>query len=259
MPARRTGERRLTDMTMTMDAWNKKKREEWTRARDTAKVKKGAVGNVSIGDDLDNIYGASKKGYRSLLAAIEKAEKDIKTYQTKGGKAVDPVKGWLKSLGDDLDKLQKAAQTDGQMLAKFWPRLVEFHQLAVPGYPDSHDAGKTVKLVAGDATGATTWADAAKTVGLYRAMPEVLKLWAETIQNLKGMSFQLTLPGKEAQYKALAGLPARYDRCFTMLKDVAQVKSVDEHFQQMKAITGPMTDLDVGASDIGKVVKSLMG
>lgn len=205
----------MTDLKM--ETW-KSKRGQWQEARNTAKVAKGAVSSVSIGDDLDGIYSAAKKGYTSLVKAVEKAEKDIATYQTKGGKAVQPVAVHLKTLTTDLAALKKAAQADAKLLAQLLPYLQKFHSLHYPGTPSAEDwlALERVMKGSGDQPG-LDWAAAVKDRDFWYQMPATLKAYDATVKALRGLTFQVELRGKQTAYAGVVGQYKSYAKTLDLL------------------------------------------
>jgi hypothetical protein len=217
--------------TLTVDDW-KTKRKAWTDARDKgpAKVKQGAVRGVSMGDSIDKVHKAGLKGYRPLLAATDALRKDVKTYQTKGGKSVAGVAGFLKKLSDDIDALEKAAKADVATLGKLNPYMVNFHQLAVPGAPLIAQWQNAGTLMQRDTTGKLTWTEAAAEVKLYAQVPKVIKLWQDAITYLDGITFRLTLPGKAGAYAYINGMAQEYKdhyKYVTVWKK--KIESAEEH------------------------------
>lgn len=245
-------------MPVTMDAW-KVKRKEWTTARDAAHVKKGAVTSVSIGDRLDKVYAASAKGYKPLLAATASLRKDLGTYQTKGGKSVLGAKGYLDTLGKDVQKLETAANADLSVLTKLIGKVVEFHQLVVPGSPDPGQLEKTRAVIAQDATGATTWLDAAAKTDLYKLMPVVTKRYEDFIKDMRAVTFQVTLPGKAGAYNEIKDAHEAYLASYKALRQLAKSTTVGEHSDRDKVVGALATDLTAGVTRMRAAVASLLG
>lgn len=242
-------------MPTSVESW-RTKRTQWTKARDDAHVKKGAVASVSLGDSLDKVYKAGAKGYRPLLAAITACEKDVKTYQTKGGKSVAAVSGALKDLTGELGGLKRGVQADITTLTGLGEFLVNFHQLAVPGI----DAGlvqNTLKVMQQDKTGNTTWSDAAPRV-IYKDLPKVLKFWADGIKHLHAVKFDVTLPGKDPYYKWINSLDDRYMAGYKVLAAFPKTTSLQEHNEHARAGDGTMNGLQGDLKKTDAAIKALL-
>jgi len=178
--------------------------------------------------------GGMGAGDVKLLAAIGALRKDIKTYQTKGGKAVEGVKEFLKKLDADLVAMDKAAKADLATLQKINPFMVKFHQLAVPGIPEDSRRQNAADILKRDTTGTMTWAEAAKQTNLYVAVPKVLDLWQQAIKYLDGITFQMTLPGKTAAYRHIDGMAQDYKSHYKYVAVWKKVKDLEEHFDIAK-------------------------
>ena len=69
-----------------MTDWTKM-RKTWTDARDKAKVKKGAVSGVSIGDAIEAVVKAEAKGYNAVFKATEALAVAFGKYKAKLAKS----------------------------------------------------------------------------------------------------------------------------------------------------------------------------
>jgi hypothetical protein len=249
-------------MPVTMDAW-KGKRKEWTTARDAAHVKKGAVTSVSIGDRLDKVYAASGKGYQPLLAALAALEKDLNTYQAKGGKSVAGAKGYLTALTADLHALQGAVKKDMGTLKELAAKRRALHEAAVPPQPSMQLFERTETAIQQEkhkSQKTLTWLGAAKVSGLYNSLPRAAKLWGEFIKYLGGVNFAVTLPNKKAEYDALADLKRQYAACYQLLLNFTKIKTKSDHLDCMKAAEVPMNELDGKTGEFIKTAAvSLLG
>jgi hypothetical protein len=239
-----------------MDAW-KNKRKEWTTARDKHGVKKGAVSGVSIGDALDKVYASSAKGYKPLLAAIAALRKDLAKYIDKSGKASPSFVTWIKgNLIKDLDRLEQDAQADLATLTKMYPYLLEFHQVYVPGMPDSSGIPAVLKAMEKDKL---SWQEAARKMGFFQAIPKIIPKWVEVSKYYASLSFKLRLPGKDASYKFFDGRDKMHARGAVFLSDASKTKDFNEYAQFMKAMPGEVGVVDSSALGFKALVEGLVG
>jgi hypothetical protein len=247
-------------MAISMDVAWKKKRDEWTTARAKTPVKKGAVSGVNLGESIDKVYAASKKGYLPLLAAIAGLEKSVATYRTKGGKAVAPVSGWLGSLSKDLAALKAAAEADALLLKLLGPQLTKFHRTCYPGVPDTGMVPATKKLMDEDKTGKLTWLGAAKQTKLYDRLPYFLRDWSTVITNLRTkVHFQVELPGKKADYDLLTGRAEYYYERYLLLKAFTTIKTIQDHGVCVKAAQDPFAIMGREFQQPQVAIASLLG
>src|SRR5262249_57585332 len=72
-------------------------RAKWTAARDQAKVAKGAVSGVSLGDAIDLIVKATPTGLTAVRAAIVKLLAKTKTYKAGIKKKSPDLVTWIEA------------------------------------------------------------------------------------------------------------------------------------------------------------------
>jgi hypothetical protein len=212
-----------------MDSW-KDKRKVWADARDTKfKVKKGAVAGVSVGDSIDKVYAASKKGYLPVLKALDALHKDLAKYVAKSGSSAAGLVGWIKgTLQKQVDDARQRATADSSMLQQLQKDVLEFHQLAVPGIPESDVYAKAVKLMHANNL---TWPAAAKELNLYVRTKNSLPYWQKMQQRIAGLTFKMDLPEHDANYAFWPDLASRYQKGIGVLNKYLACKDNVEHLE----------------------------
>jgi hypothetical protein len=175
-------------------SWGKK-RDEWRKARDGHKIKKGAVSGVSIGDAIDKVTKAEEKGYASVIEAATALKKALDKYQT-GLKKAAPTKDfsvWIDTnIMKDVDtlianaKADLKAVTDLKDLASKSPDLKGL-------LPDLAIVQSADALMKKDTT--LSWPDATAKLNDAVLVMNIAKHLAPVAKAFKGITFRHELDG----------------------------------------------------------------
>lgn len=242
-----------------MEKW-KNMRDAWTTARDQAKIKKGAVSGVSMGDAIDKVKLAGAKGYNPLLKATAALRKDVAKYISKVDKTAPAAVTWLKgTLLKQLDDLETRANADIATLAKVGPVLTPFHQRYVPGIPSTDDVKRTFEYM--QKTPGMTWPTAANDMKLYAKIPLVVPKWEEIAKFMAGLKFQVALPGKPAAYAYFGERAKIYLAGSKVIAKYLTCKSYAEHLELLKSGLDAMTAAENQGTQAEEdaVMKTLLG
>ncbi|HEY1065593.1 MAG TPA: hypothetical protein VGE52_05775, partial [Pirellulales bacterium] len=201
-----------------------KLRGKWTKARDDAKVKSGAVKGVSIGDLIDGVWSARKKGLTGVVTAANKLIDGCKKY--KAGVKNKTAEAWLATNVESpaknlLDEAATDAQTIQSMVGLVEGLIAKCGNLVFPNadhFRDAHQSQQSSKTP-------MNWADASDK--LYTLLKEIQTIFVKFIADLKALAgkIALKLPNKatpDTAVKMTDGLKHEADRIGKVLATQSQ-------------------------------------
>jgi hypothetical protein len=200
-----------------------KMRKTWTDARDKAKVKKGAVSGVSIGDAIDAVVKAEAKGYNAAHKASEALAAALGKYKTKLAKTNPDLVKWI-----DATLLKQIKDYQGQVALDLghisWIKQYPLGDTIMSSYglnPDSAGYRSTEDILEAankpkakkaeeeedeaeaEEAQAMTWAQAAEQAKLFHVTNASLPRVGKRALDMSKLVWNAKLPGHDDDYAAI--------------------------------------------------------
>jgi hypothetical protein len=239
---------------MKLDDW-KDKRKEWTTARDKAKVSKGAVKGVSMGDSIEAIYKASQKNLLALNTAIKELLDDLKKYKTAmKAKHADLVKWLHQNVEEPAEAIREGLSTDIGQLGVIRQGLQDFGR-SVPNFPDGEEFHK-VGMKAQEL--GMSWQGACS-LNLFPRLLKAANMWKTLSKEIResAKKLKVELPGKDnaALFNKVAdGL----DHEVNLVVALVKTPDLDSFQREAKGCRDSFYMLCITSKEAGELCKKLI-
>ena len=243
-------------MGMNLDDW-KGLRGQWVKARDNAKPKlaAGAVKGVSMGDAIEDVYKASRKGHLPLSKALVSLQKDLVKYKAAIKATNKDLVSWLeKNVEKPADELLDELGDDVGRLEGIKLEMSTFHSRTDLYFPDGEEFHKVGMQAEKDGV---PWQKASKP--LFDRLDKSLYMWKNLSKAVTASanSIALSLPVKPGKAE-LTELAKYFENEINLVDNLAKAKTLDEFQYKAKGCRDSFYMLCITAENTRKAIGKLI-